>query len=146
MRGLSGLSYLIKDYAETRNGKISTFPQRALFSFRATKRDKPIEYRWSRGFVQDSYNWLYTHYKGRGVKCCHRDKWIGLFPFHGHSKSNGRPWFHVDMKACKSCEFHEPAERRKRYASCRWFRENSGMDSPVNMFVKSMDRAVEFLK
>lgn len=81
----------------------------------------------------------------RGAQCFHPDKWKGLFPFW--SSEGKRAYFVVPAKDCKGCEFHEAAKQygRRKYARCRWYRENSGLESAAQLFVKSIDKAKQMM-
>jgi hypothetical protein len=145
---MSSLGWLVKDYIEVRNGRISVWGHVYLFLDRAEKRKKRLARRGGSLFAEmaDMNGRQYALFRGRGMKCQHPSKWTNLFP--QFNKEGRRPYFVVPRDDCRACEFHEPAKRygRKRYPSCRWFRENSGMDSALSLLAKSVTKAEELLK
>ncbi len=147
MRGVSGLGRLVKDYAESRDGRIRWFPHVYLF-VDMVRRKIPL-LNWKHEHWPDrteaATGKLFNLFRGRGAQCFHDDKWKGLFP---HWSSEGvRSYFVVPQADCKACEFHEPAKHygRKRYASCRWYRENNNLESPAALFVKSVEEAKKMI-
>ena len=147
MRGVSGLSRLIKDYIESRNGRIHWFPHLYLF-LDAAKRKIPL-LNWKHEPWPDRTDAVtgrvFNLFRGRGAQCFHPDNWKGLFPYW--SQEGRRAYFIVPQKECKVCEFHEAAKRcgSKRYASCRWYRENNELKSPDTIFVESVNKAKEII-
>jgi len=144
---ISGLSWLIRDYAETRNGKITWFPSLWMFLQLAPKRAKRGTYANGRLFPveYDEGGVPFALFLGRSAKCLHPSKWWGIFPQRHHEKS--RPYFTVAKRSCENCEFHEAAKKygRHRYAKCRWYRENSNMPSPLQLLDASVKQANEML-
>ena len=145
---MSSLTWLLKEYVERRNGRIGTTSILYLFidaagrHKRATRRAVPFPEK-----TDEATGRQFAAFYGRGMKCHHPDKWLKIFPrFSADGKA--RSYFVVPQKDCRSCEFHEPSRRygRKRYPSCRWFRENSGLESPLGLVTTSLAQAQEILK
>ncbi len=147
MRGISSLASMIRDYAESRNGRIHWFPHVYLFLVRAGR--KPRKKRWDgkpwEERTDDATGLPYSIFAGRGAQCFHPTKWAGLFPYW--SKDGHRAYFIVPQSDCRCCEFHEKSKPygRARYAKCRWYRENSGLESPLQILEKSVEQAKEML-
>ena len=139
---------MIKDYTEHRDGRIGWWSHLYLFLDSIERRRKrllnwkhePFEEREDKATGRK-----FALFKGRGAKCFHPDKWYGLFP---NISASPRPYSIVPVKSCQTCEFHIPAKHygRKRYAACRWFRENNGLDSPLQIYVKAIEDTKEMLR
>ena len=148
MRGLSGLTGMIRDYAEHRDGRIKWWSHLYLFLDLAGRRKRLLN--WKKEPFEEREDKAtgrkFSLFKGRGAQCFHPDKWAGLFPYW--STDGRRAYFIVPAKDCKACEFHVAAKQygRKRYAACQWFRENNNLDSPLQIYVKSVAQAEEMLK
>jgi hypothetical protein len=84
----------------------------------------------------------YAAFRGRGACCPNPAKWAGAFPLMPKSR------YVVPAANCKACEFHEPAKKygRLRYARCRWYRENSGLEHPAEILKNSITQARELLR
>jgi hypothetical protein len=137
---MSGLGWLIRDYVETREGRITWRDCLWLFLDGDLRRRKRLKYRDGRLFEErkdEVTGRTWALFKGKGAICKHVQKWLGVFPLL--DPDGVRPYHIVPIKDCKSCEFHEPAKPygRKRYARCRWFRENSGLDFPLVVLQKA---------
>lgn len=118
---MSSLGWLVKDYMETSLGKIFTSPILYTFTDRAPKRAK-LCIRWDhQPFPEriDEDGKPFRLYKARSVQCPHPDKWLGIYPRLDHKRR-----FHPTVADCKACEFYEPKRPRRRFACCRWYREN----------------------
>ena len=148
MRGISGLSSMIRKYAEHRDGRIGWWSHLYLFLDSAGRRKRLLN--WKKEPFEERVDAVTGRkcalFKGRGAQCFHPDKWKSLFPYWSNEAK--RAYFIVPAKECKCCEFHIPAKPfgRKRYAACRWFRENNNLDSPLQIYVKSVTQAQEMLK
>lgn len=149
--GLSGLGRMMRQYAEDRDGKIESglhvwrfldsLPKRAIrLMQRCTNglREFPLQ-------TDPSTGREIALFKGRGVKCKKPDRWTGIFPLR--AVDHPRPYFIVPPKDCQACEFHEARKQfgRRRYAKCRWFRENSGLESPLQLLGSAMQTAKEII-
>lgn len=141
------LNYYIRRYAEDRNGRID-WMNLSLFVSNAGKRKRLLN--WKKESWPDRTSATntepFTLFSGRAAKCHNISLWNGAFPIF--NVEEGRiPYVTVPAKDCKACEFHEPAKQygRKRYASCRWYRENSGMPSMLELWAKSVREAKEIL-
>ncbi len=144
MSFMSQLSWMMRDYAEDRNGKINWFPngwKPALTKGREVLRGGTLPFP---ECVHETTGEVFKLFPGKHAKCANVDQFDSL-PLRAHEAR--RPYRLVPAKDCKACQFHEPAKRygRKRYASCRWFRENSNMKSPAEMIGDSFKKAAEML-
>lgn len=148
MRGLSGLSSLIRDYADRSNGRIDWWKSLRLWVDSAGKR-KRLTLRSGKSFddlVDQSTGRMFALYKGKAATCHNTAKWNGAFPILNQDAEH--PYVTVPAKDCKACEFHEarvPYSRHRKYAACKWFRANSGMKSPLELYVGAVDKAKEML-
>jgi hypothetical protein len=149
IRGISGFSSMIRDYAETRNGRISWHDYLDLFISLAGKKKRCIRRCDNQPFAEmtdKDTGKQFALYKGRSAHCHNLQKWDGAFPILGQDR---RPYVTIPAKDCKACEFHEPKvpySRLRKYAACKWFRENSGMKSPLAMMSDALNDAAEMLK
>jgi len=150
MRGISGLASLIREYVEDRNGRIGWWYSLDLWVDSAGKR-KRLMRRGPNGPIlfdeMDQSGRKFALYKGRAAKCKNVAKWDGAFPILG--QDSPRPFVTVPQNDCRACEFHEakvPYSKRRKYAACKWFRENSGMKSPLELYAGAVNKAEEFLR
>lgn len=147
MRGISGLSSMIREYADDRNGKINWWEPLRLWVDSCGKRKRLL----MRGGIPfnetpDNSGRMSALYKGKAARCFNVAKWDGAFPILGLKH---RPFVTIPAKDCKACEFHEPRKpysRHFKYAACKWFRENSGMKSPLELYEGAVNQAQEMLK
>lgn len=145
---MSSIGWLLREYAETRNGRIVWGNDIAMFPGTEGRRK-----RLQRNTHQGRVDWedltnergeVYSFFRGRSGRCKNVALWEGKFPI---MENRGRPYTDVPAKDCKECEFHEPAKRygRNRYSKCRWFRENSGMDHPLQLLANAVNKAKEII-
>ena len=134
------LASLMRDYAESRNGRISFCRHLYLFLESAGRRKRllngkkePFEEK------KDQDGRTYALFKGNGAHCSH-PQWAGMFPVLENKK-----WITVPIKMCRMCEFHEPARHGRRYACCRWDRQNDTRPSPFAMLGNAMREAREII-
>lgn len=146
---MSSIGWLMKEYAETRDGRIAWDNHIAMRPGTEGKR-KRLQRRTRAGMVPwgdltTERGDAYTLFHGRSAKCNNIEMWSPKLVVLGGAKS--RPYCEVPAKDCKACEFHEPAPKygRRRYARCRWFRENSGMDHPLALWAKAVSDAREII-
>ena len=145
---MDGLSRLLKDYCEDRDGRIRWWNHLYLFLDAAGRRRRVRNWKnepWEER-TDAATGRLFSFFRGRGAQCFHPDLWKGVFPYW--LQEGRRAYVIVPAKECKTCQFHEPAKPygRKRYASCRWFRDNSGMEHPFRLAVNAVSQAKEMLK
>ena len=143
---------MMQQYAENRDGKIEGMNYLYRFLDALPKRAVRLLQRCANGSLKpfppriDAATGRETAlFKARAVRCKKPDRWTGLFPLLGEDRP--RPYFLVPAKDCQACEFHEPARQfgSRRYAKCRWFRENSGMESPLQLLGNAMRQAKEII-
>lgn len=143
------LTYYIREYAKDRNGRIGWWRHILLYVSKAGKRKRLIRNCDKSPFpekIGEHHTGPYAYFVGRAAQCHNVLKWNGEFPIFNIEE--GRiPYVTVPAKDCKACEFHEPAKHygSKRYASCRWYRDNSGMPSMLELWAKSLNQAKEML-
>lgn len=81
MRGISGLSSLIKDYVESRDGRIHWFPHLYLFLDAVGQKKRVLN--WKKEPFEEREDSAtgrkFAIFKGRGAQCFHPDKWIKLW-------------------------------------------------------------------
>lgn len=143
---MSGLAWLIRDYVETRNGRIGFLPNGWRFIGTLSERFRCVQ-SWDKkpwAEKSDQEGRPYSLYRGRTASCRNIELWRGKLPI---VDVQTRPHVTVPAKDCKACQFHEPARRsgRRRYPCCKWFRENNHMDSPAVILEKSVQQATELL-
>lgn len=150
MRGIGGLSWLIKDYADRRNGRIEWKDYLDLWIGSEGKRQRCLR-RIPGGTApfdeMEQVGRKFALFRGRSAACHNLDKWGSDFPVLNGDKTF--PYVTVPAKDCKTCEFHEPANRysrKRRYAACKWFRENSEMKSPLELYLGAVSKAADMLK
>ena len=134
MRG-SGIGWMIRDYAESRNGRIRFWQHLYLF-LDSCGRKKPLY----EAKIDERAKRIYALFKGRGAQCFHPSLWTDRLPLI--DRGDGRlPYSTVPAATCRACEFYEPARRRKQYPSCRWYRENNNMPSPLQLYANAAKEA-----
>ena len=131
----------MRDYAESRNGRISFCNYLYLFLDNAGRnkrllnwKKEPFEER------EDKDGRKYALFKGKGSHCSH-PQWSGLLPSLANVK-----WVTVPVSLCRACPFHEPARHGRRYACCRWDREQDTMLSPLAMLGNALREAYQIIK
>ena len=81
--------------------------------------------------------------QGRAALCHHVEKWGESLPVW--KGNDDRRYMLVPQRECRSCEFHEPSRRGRRFSACRWYRENNDIPTPGEMVAKAAAQANEML-
>lgn len=146
---MDGLSRMIREYGEERQGRISWRDWLYLWIDKAGKR-KRCERRSPEGPIpfrdMEQAGRIYTLFKGRSAQCHHIQKWNNDFPIVNKDKRH--PYVTVPAAQCKTCEFHEsrvPYSRFRKFACCKWFRDNSGMPPALQLLSNAVNDANKML-
>ena len=131
----------MRDYVESKNGRISFCSDLYLFIEKAGRRKRllnskkePFEPR------EDQNGRKYSLFSGKGSQCSH-PQWAGMFP-----SLTGVKWVTVPVSLCRECQFHEPSRHGRRYACCRWDREQDTRPSPLAMLGNAVREAHNIIK
>lgn len=136
---MSSLTWLIRDYIETRAGRITWSPIVRLFLPASTRRQPVRNFR----ILRDADDREYGFFRGRGAHCSQPTLWMGRYP---RTEVNGTIYFIVPASDCKVCQYHEQGYGRRKASYCLWDRQRFSSDpSPREILANAVKEAKEII-
>jgi hypothetical protein len=118
---MSGLGWLIRDYLDTRAGRITWCNFLYLFIPAPARKQRLRNWKHEEWETRtDADGREYSSFKGRGAHCSNPTLWSGIYPRIEHK---GQTHYIVPVTDCKACQFHEHDRHRRKFACCLLDRE-----------------------